>query len=120
MHSRSLAINDPHASKDRWEGVSNAHVVGPLRVTGTLSNSIRKTCKAALQPPDPGGKHDANNPRNLGVHSYQTLGGDQAGDFQYFPDFLRRLQPLVTPPENPQILVILCENGAIGGIYILT
>ena len=34
--------------------------------------------------------------------------------------FLGRLQPLITTPENPQILVILCENEAIGGIYILT
>ena len=33
-----------------------------------------------------------------------------------FSDFLGRLQPLITTTENPRILVILCENEAIGGI----
>ena len=32
-----------------------------------------------------------------------------------FPDFLRRLQSLITTTENPQILVILCQNEARGG-----
>ena len=36
-------------------------------------------------------------------------------DFLFFSDFVGRLQPLITAPENPQILVILCENEAIGG-----
>ena len=35
-------------------------------------------------------------------------------------DCLGRLQPLITTPESPQILVALCENEAVGGIYILT
>ena len=34
--------------------------------------------------------------------------------------FLGRLQPLISTTENPQIPVILCENEAIGGIYVLT
>ena len=32
-------------------------------------------------------------------------------------DFLGRLRSLIKAPENPQILVILCENEAIGGIW---
>jgi hypothetical protein len=37
-----------------------------------------------------------------------------------FSDFLGRLQPLVATPEEPQILVTLCEKEAGGGVYILT
>ncbi len=31
----------------------------------------------------------------------------------YFSDFLGSLQPLIATPENPQILVILCENESV-------
>ena len=34
-------------------------------------------------------------------------------------DFNPSQQPLATTPENPQILVILCENAAISGIQVL-
>ena len=57
------------------------------------------------------------NPIN---NDYWVLGGDHTGDFQYFSDFLGRLQPLITTPEKPQIKVILCQNETRGGIYILT
>ena len=40
--------------------------------------------------------------------------------FETFSDFLGRLQPLVTTPEKPQIKVMLCQNEARGGTYVLT
>ena len=35
--------------------------------------------------------------------------------FSKFLDFLGKLQPLVTTTDDPQILVALCENEAVGG-----
>ena len=49
-----------------------------------------------------------------------TLDEDEVAIKLVISNICGRLQSLITTPEKPQILVILCENEAIGGIYILT
>ena len=55
----------------------------------------------------------------LDLLSLSLRGSARAGNFKLF-DVLGRLQPLITTPVNPQILVILCENEARAGIYVLS
>ncbi len=46
---------------------------------------------------------------------HQAAYTEEGSNLHVFLDFLGRLQPLITAPENSQIQAILCQNEARGG-----